>query len=88
MTNSFTLENSFFGYFHGKDLIPFTPLAYMDIGENLMKSLIEYKYCLKQIEKEMIASNGWLKPKLLLEVTGIPAAKRIADEQAEQIKRE
>jgi len=39
-----------------------------------MLSLIEYKFCLKQIEKEMKISNGWLKPKLLIEVTGIPAA--------------
>ena len=60
----------------------------MEIGENLMKALIEYKFCLKQIEKEMIVSNGWLKPKLLLEVTGTPAAKKLADEQEEIRKKE
>jgi len=49
-----------------------------------MRSLIEYRICLKQIEKELKISNGWLKPKLLIEVTGTPAAQRIAEEQAEQ----
>ena len=48
-----------------------------------MRSLIEYRLCLKQIEKELKISNGWLKPKLLIEVTGTPAAQRIAEEQAE-----
>ena len=33
-------------------------------------------------------TNGWLKPRLLLEVTCTPAAKKIADEQEEQRKRE
>lgn len=60
----------------------------MEIGESLMKALVEYRFCLKQIEKELIVTQGWLKPRLLLEVTGTPAAKRIADEQAEQIKKE
>jgi len=48
-----------------------------------MRSLIEYRICLKQIEKELIVSNGWLKPKLLIEVTGTPAAQKMAEEQAE-----
>lgn len=74
VTNSFTLENSFYGYQIGKDTIPFGPKSYMEIGESLMKALIEYRICLKQIEKELVVTNGWLKPKLLLEVTGTPAA--------------
>lgn len=46
----------------------------MSIGEDLMKSLTEYRSCLKSIENELIVTKGWLKPKLLLEVTGTPAA--------------
>jgi hypothetical protein len=53
-----------------------------------MKALIEYRQCLKQIEKELIETKGWLKPKVLLEVTGTPAAKKIADEQEKQRKLE
>jgi hypothetical protein len=60
----------------------------MEIGESLMKALVEYRFCLKQIEKELIVTNGWLKPKLLLEVTGTPAAQKMADEQAERLKKE
>jgi hypothetical protein len=33
---------------------------------------------IKQIEKELALTNGWLKPKLLLEVTGTPAAEKVA----------
>ena len=53
-----------------------------------MKALIDYRICIKQIENELIETKGWLKPKLLLEVTGTPAAKKIADEQEEQRKKE
>jgi hypothetical protein len=37
---------------------------------------------IKQIEKELALTNGWLKPKLLLEVTGTPAAEKVAQEIA------
>lgn len=81
MTNSFTLENSFFGYQIGaNDTQVFTPDDYRFIGESLSKSFVEYRNCLKQIEKELSVTHGWLKPKLLLEVTGIPAAQKIAEE--------
>lgn len=33
-------------------------------------------------------TNGWLKPKLLLEVTGTPAAEKIASEIAQRLKLE
>ncbi len=74
VTNSFTLENSFFGYQIGNESFAFTTQHYMKIGEDLMRSLIEYKLCLKSIEKELLICNGWLKPKLLIDVTGTPAA--------------
>ncbi len=48
-----------------------------------MRSLIEYKLCLKSIEKELQICNGWLKPKLLIDVTGTPAAQKMAEEQEE-----
>ncbi len=62
--------------------MPFTPEHYLDIGESLAKSLIEYRLCLKQIEKELALTNGWLKPKLLLEITGTPAAEKLANDLA------
>lgn len=80
VTNSFTLENSFYGFQKGTDLVPFNPAQYTLMGESLMRGLIDYRACLKQIENELIETKGWLKPKLLLEVTGTPAAKKIADE--------
>lgn len=40
----------------------------------------EYRMLTKQIEKEVALTNGWLKPKLLLEITGTPAAEKIAKE--------
>ena len=43
---------------------------------------------IKQIEKEIALTNGWLKPKLLLEVTGMPAAEKIANEYALKLKEE
>jgi hypothetical protein len=30
---------------------------------------------MKQIDKETVTTNGWLKPKVLLEKTGVPAAE-------------
>ena len=44
--------------------------------------------CLKQIEKELIQTNGWLKPKLLLEITGEPAAEKLAKEIADKLNQE
>jgi len=40
VTNSFTLENSFYGYSYGKDTIVFKPTDYQSIGENLGKALV------------------------------------------------
>lgn len=84
VTNSFTLENSFFGYVEGKEVVKFTPEKYQEIGESLVKSLIEYRVLIKQIEKEIALTNGWLKPKLLLEITGTPAAEKLAKEIAQK----
>lgn len=82
VTNSFTLENSFYGYLEGKRVVRFTPNKYEEIGDSLVKSLSDYRVLIKQIEKEIALTNGWLKPKLLLEITGTPAAERLAKEIA------
>jgi hypothetical protein len=34
----------------------------------------------KQLEKETASTNGWLKPGMLMEVTGVPAAEIMAQE--------
>ena len=68
--------------------MPFDPDQYTSMGESIMRALIDYRACLKQIENELIETKGWLKPKLLLEVTGTPAAKKIADEQELQRRKE
>jgi hypothetical protein len=86
VTNSFTLENSFFGSEIGKQLQRFTPEHYMNIGQCMGKAFNEYRILIKSIEKEIALTNGWLKPKLLLEVTGTPAAEKIANEMAQKVK--
>ena len=88
VSNSFTLENSFYGYQYAKDVSVFKPKNYMEIGSSLGKALIQYRICLKQIEKELAVTNGWLKPKLLLEITGTPAAEALAKEVAKKQKAE
>lgn len=34
----------------------------------------------KQIKRELQITNGWLKPKVLFETTGVPAAQLLAEE--------
>ena len=78
VTNSFTLENSFYAFNYGKDVVQFKPEDYFELGWSLGIALVQYKNCLKQIERELVLTKGWLKPKLLLQVTGTPAAEKIA----------
>ena len=80
VTNSFTLENSFFGYDHGHQTRVYTQDNYRQIGMNFVQTLKDYRTCLRQIQAEMIATKGWLKPKLLKEITGVPAADIVAKE--------
>ena len=44
------------------------------------KAIWEYKVLCDSIKKELDLTRGWLKPKLLLEITGIPAAERVKQE--------
>jgi len=90
VTNSFTLESSFYGYNRGDDICPYGIEDYYSIGESFLQSLLEYHYVLKDLEKEMLITRGWLKPSKLIALTGTPAAellaKKIAKEK-EELKR-
>ena len=72
--NSFTLENSFYGYDYGPETRIYTQDCYREIGAAVCRTLNDYRVCLAQIRHEMIQSKGWLKPIKLKEITGIPAA--------------
>ena len=81
--NSFTLENSFYGYDYGTQTRVYTQLNYREIGESLLVAFNDYRECLAQMHHEMIQSKGWLKPIKLKEMTGTPAAELIAKEMKE-----
>jgi hypothetical protein len=75
ITHSFTLENSFFGYDFGElDYREFSEEDYYTLGTKFCDSVLELYYTWKQIQKELNVTNGWLKPRVLNEKTGIPAA--------------
>ena len=75
ITHSFTLETSFFGYDFGEDEIrEFSEEHYFSVGSKLCDSIYEMHYIWKQLKRELNLTNGWLKPRLLNEKTGIPAA--------------
>ena len=88
VTNSFTLESSYYGYMRGDEIVAYNDEDYFSIGVSLLHSLLQYTFMLKQIEKEMIVTKGWLKPSKLIQLTGIPAAellkKQINHENAEE----
>jgi len=88
VTNSFTLESSFYGYYRGKEIAQFEPKNYYELGSALLESFVEYYYVLKSLEKEFIITKGWLKPSRLLAVTGNLAAdvlaQKITKEKEEQ----
>lgn len=74
VTNSFTLETSFHGYSHGGErTIEFTRDYFEQIGCVLGKGFTEYYQLSKQIERDTMLTQGWLKPKMLFEMTGVPA---------------
>ena len=90
VTNSFTLEASFFGYMKGDTVFKYTKEDFFEIGESLMKSLLEYSNLLKQLEHDLIITKGWLKPSKLIQITGTPAAdvfKRSLSLQKEEAKK-
>ena len=85
VTNSFTLENSFYGYDYYGDtpegrVREFTAEDFQELGVEICRSIWEFRELSRQIKKELDLTKGWLKPKLLLEVTGMPAADRMKEE--------
>lgn len=78
--NSFTLENSFYGYDHGPETRVYTQECYRQVGASLFLTFKDYRLCIAQIDKEMVELRGWLKPIKLKEITGTPAAEVISKE--------
>jgi len=78
VTNSFTFESSFFGYVRGNEVKAYEVEDYYELGRVLLNSLAEYHYVLKNLEKELITTKGWLKPIMLVQVTGPLAAEELA----------
>lgn len=70
VTNSFTLENSFYGYDYGEAFKEFTVDELKKLGSDMMLAINQYQNVLLEIQKELNITRGWLKPKRLLEVTG------------------
>ena len=61
--NSFTLENSFYAYDYGLPIAKlFKQESYREIGQSLAHSFNDYRVCTQQIQAEMKANKGWLKP--------------------------
>lgn len=86
ITHSFTLENSFFGYEYGDDegnSAIFSPEQYQNVGLQFMLSVYEMHSMWKQIKRELRVTHGWLKPRTLNEMTGVPAAQIRAQEAAQ-----
>lgn len=88
ITNSFTLESSFFGHRRGDAVVQFETEDYYELGRMVLVALEEYHLVLKKLEKELIVTNGWLKPYRLFEVTGVLAADELAKEIAAKKKSE
>lgn len=89
VTHSFTLENSFYGYDYGDDNAhEFTEDDYSAVGSKFCSALYEFYFVWKQIQRELNVTKGWLKPRVLNEMTGVPAAQLLEEEQARKKKEE
>ena len=88
ISNSFTIETSFYGCYNGEKIVEHSPESIAEFGECIAKSLLEYSVLLKNLEKELQLTNGWLKPSKFKEVSGTPAlqvlTKRMEIEKKEQ----
>jgi cytosolic carboxypeptidase protein 2/3 len=81
ITHSFTLESSFYGYDFGEDSHKwFTEKEYHEVGSTLCLSIFDLHFLWKSIRNELKLTNGWLKPRKLLEMTGVPAAQLLNEE--------
>ena len=84
VTNSFTLESSFYGYARGDQVSPYLPEDHRALGRAFLLALLEYHELLKEIERELASTRGWLKPSKLIALTGTPAAVHLAEQIAQQ----
>ena len=76
VTNSFTLENSFYGYDYGNLFVKdYSTDDLRELGMNLVNALDQYRLLLLDIQKDLNLTGGWLKPNLMRRVTGVPAAE-------------
>jgi hypothetical protein len=53
-----------------------------------MDSIFELHYVWKQIKRELNLTQGWLKPRVLNEKTGVPAAQLLQEELANKKRQE
>ena len=54
------------------------------MGSKLVEAVYELHFVWKQIKRELQITNGWLKPKVLFEKTGVPAAQLLNEEIAKK----
>ena len=87
VTNSFTLETSFYGASCAGEIKQFGQCELEELASQLMFALLEYTSLLRQIEKEMFLNHGWLKPSQLKALTGTPA-QEVLEREMEKQKRD
>ncbi|CAG9318299.1 unnamed protein product [Blepharisma stoltei] len=87
ITNSFTLETSFYGYEHGEEIKPYDECELFKLGVSFGQGLLEYTYLLRNLEIELLHTHGWLKPSKMKEISGTPA-QELLQKKLEEEKRE
>lgn len=58
------------------------------VGTKFCDSVYEFHFVWKQIQRELNVTNGWLKPRVLMEKTGVPAAQLLAEQMDRKKKEE
>eukprot|EP00826_Nyctotherus_ovalis_P038987 TRINITY_DN3704_c0_g1_i8.p1 TRINITY_DN3704_c0_g1~~TRINITY_DN3704_c0_g1_i8.p1 ORF type:complete len:410 (+),score=48.01 TRINITY_DN3704_c0_g1_i8:329-1558(+) len=86
VVNSFTLESSQYGFMVGSKLTKFTERAYAELGHSFLHSLNEYRKLLGELHNELDGQSNWLRPCVLQELAGVPAAELIKKETNEEKK--
>lgn len=88
ISNSFTLETSFLGHSVGNDFDTdeFGFPEFIEIGEQIAKSIQIYLKIQKDLAYELKLNGGWLKPVVLNQVAGQPLAEIKAAEKEEAEK--
>ncbi|CAG9321202.1 unnamed protein product [Blepharisma stoltei] len=67
VTNSFTLETSFYGFEDGKEIKVYGEEELEELGFSIAKAILKFSYLSKSLEQELLKSNTWLKSKLVKE---------------------